>query len=268
MLIYESFRTNPEGGIYHQRDIGLTYGRHLHNSFEFIHVYDGIFRTQVGDTVYEVRAGESILIFPNQIHHAYASMHSGNPLTYLCIFQNDLVRDFYQRTKGKCPISPVFKISDPTLIERIAACHHSHYLLKAYLYELIHHLVLHCDTYKTQGNLDTEHVGKILLYISEHYTEKIRMQDVAVEIGYNYHYLSTLLQKNLNTTFRSVLNEYRISHAKYLLSTSDNSISHISYECGYESLCSFNRNFRELEGITPSEFRKKVQNMPAREELV
>ena len=61
--------------------------------------------------------------------------------------------------------------------------------------------------------------------------------------------------KNLNTTFRALLNDYRIGKAKYLLDSGTDSIANIAYECGYDSLVSFNRNFKKLTGLTPSQYR-------------
>ena len=255
MFIYESNRNSPDGGIYHQWNTDLSFYPHLHNSFELIYVYDGVFTVTVGEHTHSVNRGEAILIFPNQIHCAKPCISGEKPRTYLCIFQNDLVSEFYHHNNRKAPLSPVFSINDPLLIEKISAFNGSRYLLKAHLYELISSFDRQCTEYTVKQNRSGELIGKILLYISEHHNEKISMTDVARSVGYDYHYLSNLLQKNLGTTFRRLLNEYRISHAKHLLTTSGFSIANIFYECGYDSLCSFNRNFKALTGITPSEYR-------------
>ena len=113
--------------------------------------------------------------------------------------------------------------------------------------------------YETRRNKPNDHIGQILTFIASHHTESISIKDVAKTIGYDYHYLSNLLQKNLQMTFRTLLNEYRVSHAKYLLITSNMTISNIAEECGYESLCSFNRNFKAIAGMTPSEYHKKTE---------
>lgn len=48
----------------------------------------------------------------------------------------------------------------------------------------------------------------------------------------------------------------RISHAKYLLSNTDNSITEISNAVGFESISCFTRAFKRYCGVTPSEYRK------------
>jgi len=255
MLIYESNRVNPTGGIYHQYDTNLGFYRHLHNSFELIYVYEGTFRCEINGIPYTVDEGHAVLIFPNQIHYAESSRSSGSLRTYLCIFENDLVREFYRVIKDCTAESPVFPVPDPAVIGRIAEFDGSRYLLKARLYEIIDLFTGNCSTYHPSKTTGSEQIEAILGFIAEHYTEDIRMQDIAAELGYDHRYLSSLLKKSLNTTFRAILNEYRISHAKHLLTAADSDISRISYECGYNSLCSFNRNFREITGMSPSEYR-------------
>ena len=257
MLIYESNRVNPSGGIYHQHDINLGFQRHLHNSFEMIYVYEGTFRCEINGIPFTVEEGHAVLIFPNQIHCAESVSSSARPRTYLCIFENDLVREFYALIKDCAPESPVFAVPDPSVIDRIARFDGSRYLLKSRLYEIIDLFTRSCNTYLPSRTAGSEQIEAILIFIAEHFAEDIRMQDIAAEIGYDYHYLSALLKKKLNTTFRAILNEYRISHACHLLSAADTDISAVSYECGYNSLCSFNRNFRGITGMSPSEYRKR-----------
>lgn len=255
-MIYESDRTNPPGGIYHQYNKGLEFGKHLHNSFELIYVYSGKFTCEIDDALYTAHKGEAILIFPNQIHFATRNEADEKPETYLCVFENELVREFYYEHKGLAPENPVFKISNEKVIERIAGCNDSRYFLKSCLYEMVHIFEMNQNLYRLIRARSAEKIGRIFLYIAEHYSENISMKDVADTIGYDHHYLSCLLNKELNTTFRVLLNEYRISAAKNLIRSTDDSFIKIASACGYDSICSFNRNFRQHTGVSPTEYRQ------------
>ena len=94
MILYESERADPSGGIYHQRNEGLYFIPHLHDSFEFIYVYEGELHVSVDEIPHTVDSGHAILIFPNQIHSITKATSSK---TYLCIFQNSLVGEFAHR---------------------------------------------------------------------------------------------------------------------------------------------------------------------------
>ena len=254
MIYYEPERANPTNGIYHQRNKNLGCSRHLHDSFEWMYVYEGEVEITVDGKAFRVTAGQSILIFPNQIHSGRTLTHSR---TYLCVFQNSLVGEFSRTAKVSAAQNPVFDIPDPSLIDRLESADSSRYLLKSCLYEMIDLFERGHGDYIPRNNKPVEHVEKILTFIANHYAEPITMQDAAKEIGYDYHYLSNLLQKSLRTTFRTLLNEYRISHAQYLLLTGHETVSSVAGECGYDSLCSFNRNFKEITGMTPTEYRER-----------
>lgn len=61
----------------------------------------------------------------------------------------------------------------------------------------------------------------------------------------------------------SVMNDViqsRIDHAKYLLSTTDNSIVQVAEMCGYKCTSHFMRQFKNKMKMTPSEYRKKMAN--------
>ena len=253
MIFYEFNRANPSNGIYYQENTCIQFRQHLHDSFELIYLRDGTVEITLDDRSFILNGGEAILIFPNQIHRARTVRSS---TSQLWIFQNSLVGEFYKTTKKYIPENPIISLNDTTIIDRLADGKTSRYRLKAYLYEFVAMLDEQCNGYVPRQSKSAETIQSILTYISEHHSEPITMQDVAKEIGYNYHYLSNLLQKGLKTTFRALLNEYRISHSQYLLLSSDLSISDIAIECGYDSQCSFNRNFKEITGITPSECRK------------
>lgn len=255
MIYYELNRSNPQGGIYYQSNQDLNFRKHLHDSFEWIFAKEGTIDVTVDDRCFSVEAGHAILIFPNQIHQAVTPLHSK---TRLFVFENSLIGEFARLAKGSTVENPVFSIDGEGLFCQMKEAGEARYLLKSYLYGMIDSLERECGAYRKRTNKPAEHIGQVLTFISEHYAESISMQDAAREIGYDYHYLSNLLQKGMHTTFRALLNEYRISHAKYLLLTSQSSISRIADECGYESLCSFNRNFKEQSGMTPTAYRERV----------
>lgn len=254
MIYYEMNRSNPKGGIYYQSNQNLNFRQHLHDSFEWIFVSEGEVDVTVDNRCFTVGAGQAILIFPNQIHQANTRTQSR---TRLFVFENSLIGEFARIAKKNMVEHPVFPIDGESLFARMRVAEASRYCLKAYLYEMVATFEKYCGEYSERRGKPAEHIGQVLTFISEHYTEPISMQDAARAIGYDYHYLSNLLQQGMHTTFRTLLNEYRVSHAKYLLLTSQNTISQIAGECGYESLCSFNRNFKEQSSMTPTAYREK-----------
>ncbi|MEP5613508.1 MAG: helix-turn-helix domain-containing protein [Cyclobacteriaceae bacterium] len=73
------------------------------------------------------------------------------------------------------------------------------------------------------------------------------------------HLLSRFFSESMNQSFTDFTNGYRITKATEFLedpSYSNHKIAFIAYECGFNSLSSFNAAFKKVTETSPSEFRK------------
>lgn len=68
--------------------------------------------------------------------------------------------------------------------------------------------------------------------------------------------ISRLVRENHKEGFRSLIHELRIKEAKQLLRETDTNVAEIAYKLGYATPSHFNREFKSLEGITPTAFRR------------
>ena len=260
MVIYETNRSFLNFEIYKQYDENLNFAMHFHNSFELLYVKSGEISVTVDTKDYIVSEGEAILILPNRLH-SYKTIEASK--TNLYIFSNNLIKSFYQETIDKNPTNPVFNLEEKNLVAELDSDSDDMYLLKSVFYRIVY-LFNKSTDFTERSSKSLDNYGKILNFISQNYTENITAIDVAKELGYDHRYVTSLIKKGLHTTFRGLLNEYRISNAQYLLTTESKTVSQIAHECGYDSLCSFNRNFKEITGTTPVVFRndaKKVKKI-------
>ena len=69
------------------------------------------------------------------------------------------------------------------------------------------------------------------------------------------HQLSTIISLAFKKSFTEFINYYRIEEAKRLLKENDQPITVISFDTGFNNLTSFNRVFKEVTGLSPSQFR-------------
>jgi AraC-like DNA-binding protein len=62
-------------------------------------------------------------------------------------------------------------------------------------------------------------------------------------------------------SYSDYVRNIKISHACYLLRNTHESVIDIAEQCGYASVSSFNRNFKQLTSMSPTQYRAEKQNM-------
>lgn len=87
--------------------------------------------------------------------------------------------------------------------------------------------------------------------------EIILSQHVERSMGIPYRKLNIILSEFENKTINQYFIEVKIEKAKELISYDFQSISEISYRLNYSSPQHFSRQFKNVTGMTPSEFKKK-----------
>lgn len=93
----------------------------------------------------------------------------------------------------------------------------------------------------------------------------LKIADLAQQLDIPSHYLSQVLSESMDTNFYTFINTYRINAAKALLTDEKYqhySILSISMECGFGNKTTFNRTFKKLTGMTPSQFVNTYSNTP------
>ena len=96
---------------------------------------------------------------------------------------------------------------------------------------------------------------KAITYIREHYAERISQEEVASFLSITPEYLSTLFNREINKNFAAFVNEFRISHSKRLLNSTNLKIYEIAEKVGFTDPKYFNKVFKDIVGISPKEFR-------------
>lgn len=102
-----------------------------------------------------------------------------------------------------------------------------------------------------------EVMHEIVAYVEDNYQNDIYLDFVADRFNLSPKYLSRAFKKYTNVRFVDYLNEIRISHAKELLNTTDETIMDIAKQVGFNSRNTFYRVFKNSQGVTPAEYRSK-----------
>ncbi len=99
-------------------------------------------------------------------------------------------------------------------------------------------------------------------YMYNHY-RTITLHDLAAEFHYNDSYLSRMFQEQAGRSFSETVKDFKLRKAAELLKTKNWKLDQICEEIGYKDTRQFIRSFKEMYGITPDKFRKRVQTEPS-----
>lgn len=101
------------------------------------------------------------------------------------------------------------------------------------------------------------HVKGVMKFIDRHLGDRATLTDAARSVAVSPNYLATLLKRETGKTFVDLVTERRIERAGELLAFGSLRISQIAQASGFADVDYFSRRFRQVTGLSPSEFRAK-----------
>ncbi|NOU66035.1 helix-turn-helix domain-containing protein [Paenibacillus sp. LMG 31461] len=93
-------------------------------------------------------------------------------------------------------------------------------------------------------------------HMEKHFAESICLEEMAELAHMSPTYFSSVFKLVKGMGFSDFLNYLRILNATQLLAETEKSITEIVFESGYNNVAHFNKTFKKLVGITPTEYRK------------
>lgn len=93
-------------------------------------------------------------------------------------------------------------------------------------------------------------------FIKIHYAEPLTLEIIGNQIGLNSSYFSSIFKKETGVSFVEYLTEVRIEASKQMLAETNDSILIISERSGFNDLKYFNKKFRQITGLNPTDYRK------------
>jgi AraC-like DNA-binding protein len=103
---------------------------------------------------------------------------------------------------------------------------------------------------------DQDRMSRVLGHIHEHLMEEISRDEVAARASLSAGAFSRFFKTRTGKTLPQYVNELRIGRACSRLMETDDKISDIALDCGFENLSGFNRQFLRVAGMTPKDYRR------------
>lgn len=109
-------------------------------------------------------------------------------------------------------------------------------------------------------NKDSNRLDPVIKYVMENFMNEVESSNAAKLVHLNDAAFCRYFKRRTEQTFSQFVNNVRITHSTNLLLSKDWDILRICYESGFSNLSYFNRQFREITGQSPKEYRSSFQN--------
>lgn len=247
---------------------------HYHPEYELTYIVRGSGYRIVGNSHEHFASGDLVLLGSNLPHTWWGKNEDGSRSEAIVIqFSNEFIEPFLRLNEGhaiKALLESAAKglrfESDDALVDKLVSLGQTKEMDS--ILSLLS--ILQDLTEKSGSNLcpDAYHnviskkfetrINKVCTYIQNHYSERISLQQVSELVFMTESNFCKFFKKATSTTFSDYLNDLRINEACHLLIYTEDNISKIAQDCGFESLSYFNRVFLKKKRIKPSLFRKNA----------
>ncbi|MHC2300219.1 AraC-like DNA-binding protein/quercetin dioxygenase-like cupin family protein [Rhizobium mongolense] len=96
-------------------------------------------------------------------------------------------------------------------------------------------------------------------FIAANFMEDIDTVDIARAADLHPKYAMNVFKKSTGMTLSKYLNLLRLSRAQALLMAHDANVLQVAMDSGFGSISAFNKSFRHIAGMSPSDFRRDIR---------
>jgi AraC-like DNA-binding protein len=111
------------------------------------------------------------------------------------------------------------------------------------------------DTNVVVPSNELNSVERIAVFIADHYTEAITVEQIARQVHLHPNYVMSLFRKSFGISIGDYITQYRISHAQRLLVTTTMNVSEIALDAGFGSVSRFYSAFKQVCEVSPRAYR-------------
>ncbi len=235
---------------------------HLHEAMEIVYVTEGTVELGVGQELYHMDTGDFAIVFPNVIHHYQVFGEGVNKAMYL-FAEPTLFPPYVDGLQKYSPHSPVICKENvhPDIVNamiRLADLkEYNDMLVQAYVQIILAHVFSEMKMVPKNSVGGNDIIYDAVEYVAKNFREEICLDKMACDLGVSKYVLSRMFSKTFHCNFSQYVNGVRLNYVTSVLENTQESITNICLECGFESQRTFNRVFKERYKMTPREYRNR-----------
>ncbi|MBQ6468680.1 MAG: helix-turn-helix transcriptional regulator [Lachnospiraceae bacterium] len=247
---------------------------HMHRDFELVFVLQGELKVSTEGASHSAPSGSFFLMNPYQLHE----FRSEGGVLIMPVQVSPGLLGHYLPGIGSLHVPfAVFHRTDNAATTEV--CENLLKLLEAYLLkedwfelecigfisQIFYRMFSLCPPAPVSGaqrkreEARKEKLRFLSSYIEDHYTENIRLSDLADALGVSQYYLSHFFRENYGMSFLDYVTSLRCDHAGRELLSTNRALLDICYDAGFSDPKYFQKAFRSKYGLSPREYRVRFR---------
>ena len=108
---------------------------------------------------------------------------------------------------------------------------------------------------------ETGNMQKALKHILQNFQKHVKIKDLLEITNMSNTSFYAAFKQTYRMAFKDYLLNTRIGYACKLLTDASQNISGIAYDSGFGNISNFNRQFKKIKGITPSQYHEQIKEI-------
>lgn len=267
---------------YFEYEKDYTFKGEKHDFWEMVYVDKGEIDIDMGEDVFRLEQGNIAFHQPNEYHNLSANGVVAPNIIIVSFVCKSPAMEFFKRRI--LPLSDIEKGLLATIV-REAMRSFSSPLEDTFLKELnrrtdavfgseqmisnsLEHLLISLyrnfgerqkNTTKLKRGIQQDIVNNVLQFLQENIHRKLTLQEVADAIGVSRTGVSINFKERMGEGVMTHFSKMKIDVAKTMIREGKYNVSQISSYLGFETIHLFSRRFKQLTGMTPTEYGKSVK---------
>lgn len=222
---------------------------------------------EYNNSTYQITPGSLFWIDCNNPQYYYTSRDADHWHVLWVHFYGPTALSYYETFMDQNAGSPLILSDSPTKMAdifeklmRIYGTHSNSLQDDIYASSLLTQLMVNCIRTTLGRNVFSrqreDYFVSIQNYLDSNYHENLNLDSLAQQFSINKYYLQKQFKKKMGLSPNEYLTRIRLERAKYLLRTTNETMTHIAQEVGYTASY-FDNVFKKYESVTPHVYRQR-----------
>lgn len=270
----QRFVSRPRFTVRHTRATHCEFQPHSHSAFTVTAVLEGRIEVTIGESAFELSAGEAALTNVGQTHCARASEVEFVSVGVSPVLVNELVAEIGLTRTTADVVFRACVVIDETIARTVRAIAteisdegwgHDE-MLDSLVRQLVIHLFRSHLTVRMSDQIELSRAGPVdrrlrraIEFMHDNFGRELALEEIASAAYISEYHFARLFKQIAGVTPHVYLANLRLERARKLLVETVLPISEIAAMVGYQSQSHFSKMFKSVAGVTPRAYREAAK---------